>query len=94
MEEHVNCNLQNAQILANHPYFFWQKKHLIWGHGDKLDLAVHILGLSNHPVLVGDPVAVLLHVLLHSVVLRVEDVTTISETHVKRKWKRKNLGWM
>ena len=60
------------------------KNHLIWGHGDELDLALNILGLGNHPVLVGDPVAVLLHVLLHPVVLCVEDVATISE-HTRGK---------
>ena len=79
MEEHVHCHLQNAKVLINHPSYFFQLNHLIRGHGDELDFAVDILGLGNHPVLVGDPVAVLLHILLYPVVLRVEDVAAISE---------------
>ena len=72
---------KKAKFLVNHPLFFFhfQQNHLIRGHGDELDVAVDILGLGNHPVLVGDPVAVLLHILLHTVVLRVEDVAAISE---------------
>ena len=53
--------------------------HLIGGHGDELDVAIDVLGLGNHPVLVGNPVAVLLHIILHPVVLCVEYVATISE---------------
>ena len=53
--------------------------HLVGGHGDELDVAIDVLGLGNHPVLVGDPVAVLLHIILHAVVLCVEYVATISE---------------
>ena len=80
MEEHVHCHLKNSQILSKPTFLFqFQQNHLIRGHGDELDVAVDILGLGNHPVLVGDPVAVLLHILLHPVVLRVEDVAAISE---------------
>ena len=79
MEEHVHCHLQNAKVLINHPSYFFQQNHLIRGHGDELDFAVDILGLGNHPVLVGDPVAVLLHILLHPVVLGVENVAAIAE---------------
>ena len=53
--------------------------HLVGGHRDELDVAIDVLGLGNHPVLVGDPVAVLLHIILHAVVLCVEYVATISE---------------
>ena len=53
--------------------------HLVRGHWYELDVAIDVLGLGNHPVLVGDPVAVLLHIILHAVVLCVEYVATISE---------------
>ena len=52
---------------------------LVGGHGDELDVAIDVLGLGNHSVLVGNPVAVLLHIILHAVVLCVEYVATISE---------------
>ena len=77
MEEHVHSHLQNPRIHLI--FFFLQHNHLVWGHRDELDLAIDILGLGNHPVLVGDPVAVLLHILLHPVVLGVENVAAVSE---------------
>ena len=77
MEEHVHSHLQNPRIHVH--LFFLQHNHLVWGHRDELDLAIDILGLGNHPVLVGDPVAVLLHILLHPVVLGVENVAAIAE---------------
>ena len=59
--------------------------HLVRGHGDELDVAIDVLGLGNNPVLVGNPVAVLLHIILHAVVLCVEYVATISEERNVKK---------
>ena len=59
--------------------------HLVGGHRDELDVAIDVLGLGNHPVLVGNPVAVLLHIILHAVVLCVEYVATISEERNVKK---------
>ena len=79
------------KAVSKPPLFFPRKNHLIWWHGDELDLALNILGLGNHPVLVGHPVAILLHILLHSIVLCVEDVATISEHTQEEKIEKKDI---
>ena len=73
------CSQSPAKSPVPCYLFFLQHNHLVWGHRDELDLAIDILGLGNHPVLIGDPVAVLLHILLHPVVLGVENVAAVSE---------------